>query len=224
MREGWNEIDDNFFTAYSMIFSFAGSFILNEPESGCISDLIEMDLLKKLPVNSDNPKFIKAASYLRKIDPEHPLDYDKIINDHLELFGGKGKALAPPYSSVYMSPDHIMNDPLSIKVRKIYNAYGWKSQMEGKVPDDHLGIELQFINLLLSKYPELEDDVCRKEIRKDLIKFIDNYINPWINEWNKCVQDNAESDFYKGIAYLTVSGIEDIYSTLSRKNADISLS
>jgi len=224
MTEGWTEIDNNFFTAYSMMLSFAGSFILYEPQTGCISDLIEMDLFKKLPVESDNPKFIKAASYLRKIDSEHPLDYDKIINDHLELFGGKGKALAPPYSSVYMSRDHIMNDTPSIQVRKIYNAYGWKSQMEGKVPDDHLGIELQFINLLLTKYPELEDDVCRNEIRKDLIKFIDAYIKPWINEWNRCVQENAESDFYKGIAYLTVSGIEDLYSTLSRKGRDLPLS
>ncbi|MBN1388468.1 MAG: molecular chaperone TorD family protein [Bacteroidales bacterium] len=224
MTEGWHEIDDNFFAAYTMMLSFAGSFILFEPQTGCISDLIEMDLLKQLPVDSDNPNFIKAASYLRKIDPEHPLDYDKIINDHLELFGGKGKALAPPYSSVYMSPDHIINDTVSIRVRKLYHAYGWKSQMEGKVPDDHLGIELQFINLLLSKYPELEDNVCRNEIRKDLIKFIDAYINPWINEWNRYVQENAESDFYKGIAYLTLSGIEDIYSTLSRQNGDFFLS
>ena len=224
MTEGWTEIDNNFFAAYSMMLSFAGSFILYEPQTGCISDLIEMDLFKKLPVKSDNPKFIKAASYLRKIDSEHPLDYDKIINDHLELFGGKGKALAPPYSSVYMSRDHIMNDTASIQVRKIYNAYGWKSQVEGKVPDDHLGIELQFINLLLTKYPELEDDVCRNEISKDLIKFIDTYIKPWINEWNRCVQENAESDFYKGIAYLTVSGIEDLYSTLSRKGRDLHLS
>jgi len=224
MTEGLNEIENNFFAAYGMMLSFAGSFILYEPHTGCISDLIEMDLLKKLPIESDNPKFIKAASYLREIDPSHPMDYDKIINDHLELFGGKGKAKATPYSSVYMSSDHIMNDTLSIQVRKIYNAYGWKSQLEGKVPDDHLGIELQFINLLLSKYPELEDGVCKNEISKDLIKFIYNYINPWINKWNRCVQDNAESNFYKGIAYLTVACIEDIYSTLTGKNRDIYLS
>ncbi len=224
MTKGWNKIDNNFFAAYNMMLSFAGSFILYEPQTGCISDLIEMDLLKQLPVESDNPNFIKAASYLRKIDPEHPLDYDKIIKDHLELFGGKGIAKAPPYSSVYMSRDHIMNDSPAIQVRKIYNAYGWKSQMEGKVPDDHLGIELQFISLLLSKYPELEDGVCKKEISKDLIKFIHNYINPWINEWNRYVQDNAESNFYKGIAYLTVACLEDIYSTLTGKSQDIYLS
>ncbi|HCC70272.1 MAG TPA: hypothetical protein DEQ09_03855 [Bacteroidales bacterium] len=215
MTEGWTEIDNNFFPAYNMLLAFAGSFILYEPQKGCISELIDDDLFKKLPVESNNPKFIKAASYLRNIDPEHPLDYDQIIEDHLELFGGKGKPLAPPYGSVYMSVDHLY-DNTSVEVRKLYNAYGWKSRFEGEIPDDHLGIELQFINLLLDKYPQLEDDVCRKEIRSDLAKFIETYIEPWIDEWNKLIQSNAVSDFYKGIGYLTVAGIEDIYATMKK--------
>lgn len=224
MTEGRYEIDDNFFAAYSILLSFTGSFILYQPKSGCISDLIQMDMLRKLPVESDNPNFIQAASYLRKINPDHPLDYDEIIRDHLELFGGKGKGHAPPYGSVYLLKDHILYDKISLEVRKVYNSYGWKSEMEGKLPDDHLGIEIQFINLLLQKYRELEDDVCRKEVREDLIKFIETYIKPWINKWNLSVQENAESDFYKGIAYLTLSGIEDIYSTLTRKNPYLYLS
>ncbi|MEA1885719.1 MAG: molecular chaperone TorD family protein [Bacteroidota bacterium] len=215
MTKGYNEIDNNFFTAYNMLLSFAGSFILYEPQRGCISELIEEDLFKKLPVESDNPRFIKAASYLRKINHEHPLNYDEIINDHLELFGGKGKGLAPPYSSVYISKDYILNEPVSLEVRKIYHSYGWKSEFEGKIPDDHLGIEIQFISLLLQKYPELEDDICRNEIRKDLIKFIGTYMKPWINEWNRYVQENARSDLYKGIGYLIASGLEDIYACLT---------
>ncbi|MFO7850855.1 MAG: TorD/DmsD family molecular chaperone [Bacteroidota bacterium] len=218
MTEGRTGIDNNFFAAYNMLLSFAGSFILYEPEADCISELIKEDLLKRLPVESDNPKFIKAASYLRKINSDHPLDYEEIIKDHLELFGGKGKGLAPPYSSVYMSRDYILNNTISLEVRKIYHSYGWKSDFEGKVPDDHLGIEIQFISLLMQKYPELEDDICRKEISKDLIKFIGTYMKPWINEWNKHVQENARSDFYKGIGYLITSGLEDIYACLTVKD------
>jgi len=214
MTEGSSGNENNFFAAYNLLLSFAGSFILNEPKSGCISDLIEMDLFKKLPVDSDNPKFLMASGYLRKINPDRPLDYDEIINDHLELFGNKGKTLAPPYGSVYMSADSIINDTSSLEVRKIYYAYGWKSELEGKVPDDHLGIELQFINLLLDKYPRLEDDICRNEVKKDLKKFIRLYISPWIYRWNKDLQKNAESDFYKGLGYLIVSSVEDILSYL----------
>lgn len=216
MTEGWKEINDNFFTAYNLMLSFAGSFILYQPETDCVSDFVEKDLFKKLPVESDNPKFIRAAALLRKIDHDHPLDYEEIKNDHLELFGGMGPSLAPPYSSVYMSEDHIMNGPLTMEVQKLYHAYGWKSRFEGKIPDDHLGIQLQFINLLLNKYAELDDEVCRKEIRTDLVRFIDSYINPWINDWNKAVQEHAESDFYKGLALLITSGLEDIFSSLKK--------
>ncbi len=217
MTKGLSENDNtNLFTAYNMLLSFTGSFILYEPQQGCINDLVEQDMFTSLPLESDNPQFILGASYLRKINPENKLDYDEIINDHLELFGGKGRASAPPYGSVYMSKDHTMNDRSSAEVRKIYKAYGWKSSMEGKVPDDHLGIELQFINLLLGKYPELEDEVCRKEIRNDLVKFIDKYINPWINDWNRNIQEHSISNFYRGIGYLTVACIEDVYSLMKR--------
>lgn len=217
MTKGLSENDNtNIFTAYNMLLSFTGSFILYEPQQGCINDLVEQDMLKSLPLESDNPKFILGASYLGKINTEGLFDYDEIINDHLELFGGKGRAYAPPYGSVYMSKDHIMNDKSSTEVRKIYKAYGWQSTMEGTVPADHLGIELQFIILLLSKYPELEDDVCRQEISNDLVKFIDKYISPWINDWNRNIQEHSVSNFYKGIGYLTVACIEDVYSLMKR--------
>ncbi|MDZ7739727.1 MAG: molecular chaperone TorD family protein [Bacteroidales bacterium] len=217
MTTGQSEKDNNnLYTAYNMLLSFTGSFILYEPQQGCINDLVEQNMFESLPLESDNPQFILGASYLRKINTEGSLDYEEIINDHLELFGGKGRASAPPWGSVYMSKDHTMNDKSSTEVRKIYHAYGWRSSIEGKVPDDHLGIELQFINLLLGKYPELEDEVCRKEIRTDLVKFIDKYISPWINDWNRRMQEHSVSNFYKGIGYLTVACIEDVYSLMKR--------
>lgn len=217
MTKGLSDNDNtNLFTAYNMLLSFTGSFILYEPQQGCINDLVEQNMFNNLPLESANPQFLLGASYLRKINPDSRLDYNEIINDHLELFGGKGKPSAPPYGSVYMSKDHIMNDKSSTEVRNIYKAYGWKSTMEGTVPADHLGIELQFINLLLGKYPELEDDVCRQEIRNDLVKFIDKYISSWINDWNRNIQKHSISNFYRGIGYLTVACIEDVYSLMKR--------
>lgn len=219
MTTGQSEKDNNnLFTAYDMLLSFTGSFILFEPQQGCINDMVEKDMFGSLPLESDNPHFILGASYLRKINTEGNIDYDEIIDDHLELFGGKGKASAPPYGSVYMSKDHTMNDKSVMEVRKIYKAYGWKSKMEGKVPDDHLGIELQFINLLLAKYPELEDEVCRKEIRNDLVRFIERFINPWISDWNTNIQEHSASNLYRGIGHLTVACLEDVYSLM--KNSD----
>lgn len=215
MTKGLSKNDKtNLFTAYNLLLSFTGSFILYEPHQGCINDLVEQNLFNSLPLESDNPQFILGASYLGKISPENGLNYDEIINDHLELFGGKGRASAPPYGSVYMSEDHTMNDKNSLEVRKIYNAYGWKSSLEDKTPDDHLGIEIQFITMLLGKYPQLEDDVCRKEIRNDLVRFIEKYISPWVNDWNRNIQEHSISDFYKGIGYMTVACIEDVYSLM----------
>jgi TorA maturation chaperone TorD len=44
---------------------------------------------------------------------------------------------------------------------------------------------------------------------------MENFIQPWIEDWGKKVSEHATTDFYKGIGYLTVSCLEDIYALLS---------
>lgn len=196
-----------------MLISFAGSFILNQPAEGCINDLIDMNLFSKLPVKSNNPKFLLAASHLHSIE-NGSFSYQDVIDDYSTLFGDIGLALAPPFASVYLSRDHLIIDKHTLEVRKIYNSYGWKSRNEGIIPDDHLGIELQFINLLLEKYIELDDGVCKKELTGDLKRFIELHLQTWIEDWGSKIQSNSSTDFYKGIGYLAVSCIEDVYSLL----------
>ena len=196
---------------YSMLLYFAGSFILNEPSDSCIRDLASQDIFRKMPVSSKNPGFMMACSFLNSINSDSAPEFDEILADHLRLFGGGGETLAPPYESVYRSPDHLMNQESAMEVRHIYRTYGWQSSLRGIVPDDHLGIELQFLNLLLEKYSEIEDGVCHKEISSDIKKFIGNHLKPWINDWNRDVQSHAVSSFYKGIGYLVASSVQDIY-------------
>jgi len=209
-----DDSNDDILKGYSMLLYFSGSFVLNQPQESCIHDLASSNIFKKMPLASSNPDFIMASSYLNKIDEHAHIDYEEILDDHLRLFGGLGTPTAPPYESVYLSEDHLMFQKPSLEVKRIYETYGWRSSLNGKVPEDHLGIELQFLNLLLEKYHEIEDRICHKELAIDINKFIDNHLGTWIHSWNRDLQKNAASDFYKGIGYLIVASVVDIKSII----------
>lgn len=202
--------NDDILKGYSMLLYFSGSFILNQPQESCISELASSNIFRKMPLESSNPNFLLAASYLKKIDKHSLVNYEKILDDHLKLFGGMGSPKAPPYESVYMSDEHLMYQKQTTEVKRIYETYGWRSSLNGKVPEDHLGIELQFLNLLLEKYHEIDDSICHNELSKDINKFIDIHLITWIHQWNRNIQQHAASDFYKGIGYLVVACIEDV--------------
>ena len=206
--------NDNILKGYSMLLYFGGSFILGQPEESSVFELASSDIFKKMPVRSHNPNFILASSFLNKVNENGELDYESILDDHLKLFGGMGVAKAPPYESVYLSHDHLMNQEQTLQVKRIYQTYAWNPSLNGKIPEDHLGIELQFLNMLLEKFIEIDDGVCKREVHTDMIKFIDNHIIKWLPEWNTNLQQNAVSPFYKGIGYLILASIQDVRSLL----------
>jgi len=209
-----NDSDIDIIKGYSVLLSFAGAFILDQPQQGCINDLINEDILKNLPVKSNNPTFLLASSYLRNLGEGQDLDYDIIIGDYKSLFSSSGPSIAPINESEYLSEDHLIFEKKGYGLKRIYDIYGWKSRSKKQEQYDHLGIELQFLIFLLEKYHELDDSICMNELNTDLNNFIDNHLSNWIGEWNHKIQANARSDFYKGIGHLVVSCIQDISNNL----------
>lgn len=202
--------NDDLLKGYSMLLYFSGSFVLDQPLESCVYDLANSNIFKKMPVESSNPNFKMAESYLHGIDSKTNINFEEILNDHLRLFGGLGAPKAPPYESVYLSENQLLFQKQTLELKRIYESYGWSSTGNGKIPDDHIGIEIQFLNLMLEKYFETADGVCHNEITGDIHHFIDAHLISWIVKWNKKLQKHATSNFYKGIGYLLVSCVQDI--------------
>ena len=109
----------------------------------------------------------------------------------------------------------------SLDVRDFYQSYGWVSKFKNQIPDDHIGIELLFLTIMVEKYLELDDNVCHIEMRKEIMRFIDEHILSWVPEWNENIQDNALTTGYKGIGTLIQACTEDIYSLMKTGIMDI---
>ena len=207
-----NNQKHNILKGYNMLLYFAGSMIMYEPSEECVVDFWKNGILKNFPVSSSNPKFIKAASQLRDSCIDKTICVKILREDYVRLFARKELTLAPAYESLYRINGQLNPSHPSANVTEFYNSYGWESKFKGKIKDDHLGIELLFLTILIEKYMVLDDDACRGEMRKEIRRFIDYHILSWIPEWNKKVQDHSNTLCFKGIGTLILACSEDIFS------------
>jgi len=216
-----NSHNRNILKGYNMLFYFAGSMIMHEPSEECIVDFWEKGILKNLPVSSSNPNFVKAANQLRDSFADKTWFGKLLHDDYLRLFARHAPALAPAYESLYIKDIFNSSDHYSSSVTEFYNSYGWESKFKGKIDDDHLGIELLFLTLLIDKYIVLDDEACQVEMSKEIRRFINYHILSWIPEWNKKIQIHANTLSFKGIGNLILACSEDIFGLFDQKSSDV---
>jgi len=214
-----NNQENNILKSYNMLLYFAGSMILYEPREECITDFWGKGILKNLPVSSSNPNFIRAASQLRNSCTDLKTCSKTLIEDYTRLFGRQELPLALAHESLYKGNSHLDQNNTPLKVTGFYESYGWKPKFRRKVKNDHLGIELLFLTMLVDKYLILDDNACLIEMRKEIRRFINDHLLSWILYWNKDIQKHAKTLCYKGIGSLILSCIEDIDSIFEQKLA-----
>jgi TorA maturation chaperone TorD len=215
--------DKNVLKGYNMLLYFAGSMIMYKPSEECITDFWKNGTLKKLPVSSANPNFIKAASQLRESCADSSICGKMLQEDFTRLFAREEMPLAPLFETYYQNSKMLMPGKTFTSVSEFYNSYGWNSRFKDKIKDDHLGIELLFLTILVEKYLELDDEACRIEMRKEIRRYISQHILTWLGEWNKKIQKHSNTLCYKGIGTLIYACIEDIYSIMENSRDAVSL-
>jgi TorA maturation chaperone TorD len=211
----------NILKSYNMLLYFAGSMIMHEPSEECVADFWKNGILKNLPVSSSNPKFIKAASQLRDSCTDKFICRKMLRDDYIRLFSRPELPLAPAYESLYRKKSHLNPDHSTDSVTDFYNSYGWVSKFRGKIEDDHLGIELLFLTLLIDKYMVLDDEACLGEMRKEILRFIDQHVLSWIRAWNEEIQNYANTLCFRGIGTLILACSEDIFSIFDRNSLPV---
>jgi TorA maturation chaperone TorD len=201
-----NDDNKNLLKGYNHLLYFAGSMLMNEPTEECVIDFWKNGALRKLPVTSSNPRFIKAAGLLRQSCSDETACRKMLIEDYTRLFAEDMLPLAPAYESIYNDNKEAIRG----EVTRFYTDYGWRSRPNRKVADDHLGLELLFLTKMVDKYLTMDDDPSCREMKKEIRRFIDQHIMSWVPEWYKKVEEHAHSLCYKGIGLLVWACVEDL--------------
>jgi TorA maturation chaperone TorD len=204
---------------YNMLLYFGGSMIMHEPSQECIVDFWEKGILKNLPVSSSNPNFVIAASQLKDSFSDRSTFGRLLHEDYKRLFDRHVPALAPAYESLYIKSSFRYSDKNSSSVSDFYKSYGWESKFKGKIDDDHLGIELLFLTLLIDKYLVMDDKPSQTEMSKEICRFINFHILSWIREWNTKIQFYSTTLSFKGIGNLILGCVEDVFELFGQKSS-----
>lgn len=84
---------------------------------------------------------------------DHHLD-EAALFEYNRLFVGPGKLLAPPYESAYRNAQGLVMQEETLLVRQFYLQAGIEVSNKNTIPDDHLGLEFEFICYLLAREGE----------------------------------------------------------------------
>ncbi|MFV0431280.1 MAG: molecular chaperone [Alphaproteobacteria bacterium] len=129
---------------------------------------------------------------------------DDIAADHAQLFTGPGELKATPWASVYLSDEKQVFGDETIIVREYYDKYQFKSPNPFQEPEDHIGLEFQFIGILLQHLEQAKDDEVRGLIITDIRSFLDEHFFPWAEDCLNKAKTYAKTSFYQSIAALAL--------------------
>jgi DMSO reductase family type II enzyme chaperone len=133
-------------------------------------------------------------------------DLEQLEGDHFQLFVGSGMPTAPPWESFYRTEERLMVSSHTLEVRSFYERFGLVSERKDREPEDHIGLELEFMGWLCDRHGQcLRNGDIPQAARalKAQRDFLDEHLLPWVAPFCEDVTRSAWTDFYRGVAELT---------------------
>lgn len=138
---------------------------------------------------------------------------EELAIEFARLFIGPKNPLAVPYASYYLSGSHALMTDETIAVRQTYLDAGMQVKALHRIPDDHVGIELEFLFCLTDKIIRLHESGADGEsarLYEMRESFLQKHCVLWFPEFAKRIIDNTSSDYFLGSALLLKDCVEGV--------------
>jgi TorA maturation chaperone TorD len=187
------------------IYNLLRQVFLKEPSKEII-----LALPDELPDESEeiNAGIKLMASAVKKNKDRLDAWLEELAIEYARLFIGPQNPPAVPYASFYLSESHSLMSDETIDVRRRYLEAGMAVKELYSIPDDHAGIEFEFIYYLTQRIIELfekgqrEESTRLYETRSDFIK---EHMFKWMPLFTNKIYESTTEDFYKGLSMLSSS-------------------
>lgn len=158
------------------------------------SRLERADALRKIFLSADSRELWIAFSALSTgVEPTEI----QLESDFNRYFVGPEEPLAPPYASLYLDKTECIMSESMEKVRELYALMGLINPRKNKLPDDHIGLELDAYYQLLY-IEQVEKISYLKDLRR---YFLEEHIQTWIFEF---IETGLEAKEYSSEAIRTI--------------------
>lgn len=184
---------------------------LKEPTKEFLQELGEINIVTE---ENDTDKGLDLIACAMRAKKDRLDEYtENLAVEFTRLFIGPKNPPAIPYASFYLSESKTVMTDITTEVRKRYLDAGMAVKDLYSTPDDHIGIELEFISYLTEKIINLYENGQRSESSR-LFELRNNFINEhmvyWVPLFVLRLLDSTQEDFYKGAAIILREVIEDL--------------
>lgn len=169
--------------------------------------LIDSEAFSESPYAADQPDVITGLDHLQAWSRQGLTNeaFQDLQADHLRLFIGAGKVIAPPWESVFFNEARQTFQEQTLQVRSWYRRFGLEPEKLYHEPDDHIGLEMVFLAHLADQaLLALEEGNNEKfdSLMKARSQFLSEHLLKWVGEWCNLVIENANTRFYKGVGFV----------------------
>lgn len=197
---------------FALLFGLTGRVFYTYPDFAWVNGLIAEGTFEEIPEVCSNRDMHKGQDLILKWCGENREGLSKeafeaLQVDYVRLFiGGNGSVLAPPWESVYVNSVPTLFQQSTMNVRTWYKRYDLVVENLNHEPDDHVGLEFSFVSHLcsiVSNCTKASDEVRSSTTMQDLSEFASHHVFTWVPRWCDLVADQAETDFFRGIALFS---------------------
>lgn len=124
---------------------------------------------------------------------------ERVATEYAALFVGPRPPLAPLYESVYRGEVRRLFTEVTMAVRRTYEEQGMQAPQRNRVPDDHLGYELEFMASLADREAacwEAGDRAAAREARTCAQAFLGEHLTRWVEPFCRRVLEAPCADYY----------------------------
>lgn len=198
-------IDAGTLDALAAGFSVLGRLHRQPPGPGELAALQE--LLDEWPLSGTAAADSGLACLRRSFEAGE--DAESIRVDHDRLYGVSAKSLVPPYESVHLGIEGLVFDRQTLEVRNAYRALGLQAPKLNTEPDDHIGLEFDFVaQSLLSTLEASEAGADPQLPLAALRNFLADHLHVWAPAMLTSVAAQAQTEFMRGVALLSQGALE----------------
>ena len=205
-REEQLGIDFEMLDALAMGFAVLGRLHQDPPDEDPLESL--PSLHRDWPLALD-PSTVKGLDHLLAC-VEARESALTIRRDHSRLYGRAAAAKVSPYESVHRGRDGLVFDDETLVVRAAYRALSLHAPRLNREPDDHIGLELNFMAQTCDKALEALDADRPSEATQYIAvgsRFFEKHLSQWAPRMLESAAVAAETHFMKGVCCLTLGAL-----------------
>lgn len=183
-----------------------------EPDEGFLLLLCKDGFSKSLGLRLKSDKGLKSLDFFDQTLKSLPEQLasetmDELAADYASIYLNYG-IKASPEESVWIDEENLACQNSMFQVRNCYERHGLGVENWRKRPDDHLVLELQFLQFLFETGSALE-------AMREAAQFMDEHLLRWLMQFANRVSARCDTPYFAGAALITAYYCEELRDLLA---------